>query len=101
MRKHFGDDPAVVDRVVTIDDVSRRIIGVLPSRFNFPDSSYVSGVPSTWSARMCATRLRGALRRGVTEAQIDERLAVLSTALFEAGALPKDNRRKSTPMQVQ
>jgi predicted permease len=102
--KHFGGDPGVLDRVVTIDDVSRRIIGVLPSKFNFPDSSYdawqpIDVVTSDLRARVFLVALHGP---GVTTDQIDERLAVLSAALFETGALPKGQYlRRQTPMQVQ
>ena len=103
-RKHFGGDTGVLDRVVTIDDVSRRIIGVLPSRFNFPDSSYdvwqpIDVVSRDLRARVMLVALH---RPGVTAAQIDERLTVLSSALFEAGALPKGQYlRRQTPIQVQ
>jgi predicted permease len=102
--KHFGRDPKVIDRTVTIDDVPRRIIGVLPSRFNFPGSWYdawrpIDVVSSNVRERVFVATLR---RPGVTVEQIDERLTVLSAALLEAGALPKGQYlRRNTPIQVQ
>ena len=38
-RKSFGADPQVVGRLVTVDGVTRQIIGVMPSNFAFPSSS--------------------------------------------------------------
>ena len=35
----FGRDPGVIGRTLTVDDVPNRIVGVLPSRFNMPESS--------------------------------------------------------------
>lgn len=35
-RSHFGGDPAIVGRVVTLDDVSHEIVGVMPDGFRFP-----------------------------------------------------------------
>ena len=102
--KHFGRDPGVIDRTVTIDDVPRRIIGVLPSRFNFPGSWYdawrpIDVVSSNVRERVFIVTLR---QPGVTLEQIDERLTVLSAALLEAGALPKGQYlRRNTPIQVQ
>lgn len=102
--KHFARDPEAIDRIVTIDDEPRRIIGVLPSRFNFPGSWYdawrpIDVVSSDARERVFVVTLR---RPGVRVEQIDERLTVLSAALLEAGALPKGQYlRRNTPVQVQ
>lgn len=102
--RHFGRDPGVIDRTVTIDDVPRRIIGVLPSRFNFPGSWYDAWRPIdvvSSDAREFAF-IVALLRPGVTGQQVDERLTVLSAALFEAGTLPKGQYlRRLAPIQVR
>ena len=102
--KHFGRDPGAIERTVTIDDVPRRIVGVLPSRFNFPDGAYdawrpIDVVSSDVRARAFVVALR---RPGVTVEQVDERLTVLSAALLEAGVLPQGQYlRRQTPIPVQ
>jgi putative ABC transport system permease protein len=103
-KKHFTLDPDVIGRLATIDDVPRRIVGVLPSRFNFPGNDYDVWRPlDIDNAAMRDRVFLVALRRpGVTDAQIDQRLAVLSSALLEAGVLPNGQYlRRQTPIQVQ
>lgn len=102
--KHFGRDSNAIGRVFNIDDVPRRIVGVLPSRFNFPEISCdvwrpINAVSPNVRERVMFVALR---RPGVTEAQVDERLSVLSTALLEAGTLPRGQYlRPVTSIQVQ
>lgn len=35
----FGGDPGVVDRVVEMDGIARRVVGVMPRGFSFPDDA--------------------------------------------------------------
>lgn len=52
--KQFGRDPAVLGRDVMLDSEPHRVIGVLPSRFRFPEASSKRGGPSTSTGRRCA-----------------------------------------------
>lgn len=87
----FGRDPRAIDRTITIDEVPNRIVGVLPSRFNFPESSVGAWRPidiESANARL-RVQLVGILHNGVTRAQVDDRLKTLTASLQESAALPK------------
>jgi putative ABC transport system permease protein len=43
----FGGDPNILGRSITIDDVSRQVIGVMPESFDFPSSSTQIWIPAT------------------------------------------------------
>ena len=73
--KHFARDRNVIDQVVMIDDAPHRIVGVLPSRFRFPEGA------DAWrpvDVNSISARVRVQLvvlrRPGVTNALIDDRL---------------------------
>jgi predicted permease len=101
---HFGRDPAVIDRLVTIDDETHRIVGILPARFNFPESSVGAWRPIDvespnvrWRVQMVAI-----LNDGVTAAQVDDRLKALTVSLRESGALPRGQSLVAqVPLQVR
>jgi putative ABC transport system permease protein len=38
-RRHFGGDPGVIGRAITLEDKSRTVIGIMPHGFQFPKSS--------------------------------------------------------------
>ncbi|MBY0493083.1 MAG: ADOP family duplicated permease [Cyanobacteria bacterium] len=87
----FGRDPGVIERVLTIDDLPHRIVGVLPARFTVPESSVSVWRPidvESANARL-RVQLVGVMRPGVTRAAVDDRLKVLTVSLQESGALPK------------
>ena len=88
--RRFGRDPGVLDRTLTIDDQPHRVIGILPSRFNFPESSVDAWRPIDIDNAGARTRLlMVVLRRSeVAKAVIDERLKTLTASLRESGALP-------------
>ena len=44
-KTRFGGDPAVVGRVVALNGVSRRIIGVMPPGFSYPSSKVQAWIP--------------------------------------------------------
>ena len=100
----FGRDPNVIDRVVTIDDVPNRIVGVLPARFNVPESSVGAWRPidtSSVNARL-RVQLVGVMREGVTREQINDRLKALTASLQESGALPRGQYLVTdVPVQVR
>ena len=88
---HFGRDPGVIDRTVMIDDAASRIVGILPVRFNFPESSVGAWRPIDIDSPNVRARVLmvGILHEGVTRAQVDDRLKTLTTSLQESGALPR------------
>jgi putative ABC transport system permease protein len=101
---HFGRDPGVIERTIMIDDIPNRVVGILPVRFNVPESSVGAWRPmdiDSASARVRMTMV-GVLREGVTRAQVDDRLKILTASLREAGALPKGQSLVTdVPMQVR
>ena len=35
-QRHFGADPNIINKTITLNTISRTIVGVMPPRFNFP-----------------------------------------------------------------
>lgn len=100
---HFGRDPGVIDRTIMLDDTPTRVVGVLPVRFNFPESSVGVWRPIDVDSGNVRARVLmiGVLQEGVTRAQVDDRLKVLTGWLRESGALPRGQRLVTdTPIQV-
>ena len=70
-RSHYGGDPAVLGRTVDMSGVSRRVVGIMPAGFAYPDSDarlYVPLVVDPGSgAPGCVRRRRDreALRSGI------------------------------------
>ncbi|MGH9409984.1 MAG: ADOP family duplicated permease [Vicinamibacterales bacterium] len=70
--ERFGSDPAVVGRTLTINDLPRPIVGVLPAGFSFPDAHtqiWELDMPSARSPRFAQSFRYNAiarLRPGVT-----------------------------------
>ena len=88
--RRFGRDPRIIGRVLTVDDVPHRVIGVLPARFTLPETR-----PDLWRVQALDTgpamaRGRMIVMRpaGVSQAQLDERLDALSSSMQSAGVLP-------------
>lgn len=79
--KRFGQDPSVLGRMLTLDDESYEIVGVMPRTFQFPagDAEVELWAPLTMSAASAGSRPHrtyntiGRLRAGVTleQAQAD------------------------------
>jgi putative ABC transport system permease protein len=100
----FSRDPGVVGSAVTIDDVSQRVVGVLPARFNVPESSVGAWRPVDIESANVRQRVQliGVLHEGVTKAQVDDRLKTLTAALQESGALPKGQYLVTdVPLQIR
>ncbi len=88
---HFGRDPAVIHRTVMIDDMPQRVVGVLPSRFKFPESTVDAWRPLRIVAGDARARVQLLVlrRAGVTTVQVNDRLKALTTSLQQSGALPR------------
>jgi putative ABC transport system permease protein len=85
----FGGDPQVVGRVVRLCGVDRRIAGVMPPRFAFPDDSTAFWIPlhidsreqaSYWSGNFTPVIAR--LRSGATLAQARDEIQILSRRMI-------------------
>ena len=84
-RERFGGDPAVIDRVVTLDRQPYRIVGVMPEGFAFPfdAEAWVPVVPgSAAMAEGKALEIIGRLEAGVT---IERARADLQAAAIRLG----------------
>jgi predicted permease len=44
-RRHFGSDPAILDKTITLSNTNRRIVGVMPANFRYPDGGADFWVP--------------------------------------------------------
>ena len=42
-QRRFGGDPNIINKTITLDSVTRTVIGVMPERFNFPKGAEVYG----------------------------------------------------------
>ena len=91
-RNLFASDPAIVGHVVTVDDKSFEIVGVLPSHFWFPVSFDVltplqfSGNLSDLGAETeVVARLRDGVLFGSARQEISSRVVVAGTAGISSG----------------
>ncbi|MGH9221754.1 MAG: ABC transporter permease, partial [Vicinamibacterales bacterium] len=101
---HLGRDPAAIDRLVTIGDQAYRIVGILPARFNFPESSVGAWRPIDVESASVRQRVQmvGVMSAGVTQSQVDDRLKTLTASLRESGALPRGQYLGTDiPLQVR
>jgi putative ABC transport system permease protein len=85
-RDRFGGDPAAVGRSVAVNGVPARVVGVMPSRFVFPDASVELWLPfgldeSTATNRFAHYLLAvGRLAPGATFEQAERELEVITEA---------------------
>lgn len=103
-RKQFGGDSSAIGKIVMIDDVPQRVVGVLPQSFSFPESSSDAWRPLDVVSSNVRTRVQMvAMRRnGVTKEQVDDRLKALTAGLNESGALPAGQYLTTdVPVQVR
>ena len=87
-RDRFSGDPTIVGRGLRFDDRICTVVGVMPTRFRYPeDAGY-------WRARRLATDRGGALGRGAFDAVARLRTPDISTASAQAdtlsAAIPRD-----------
>ena len=102
-RRRFGADPALVGKMITINGLEWRVLGVMPAGFAMPDkridlwepwsiersygpARFPEGPPRDW--RFLKTLAR--LKPGITVEQAQSHLDSLSTTLAER--YPKTNR---------
>jgi predicted permease len=80
-QRRFGGDPAIVGRRVTIDEITRTVIGVLPRRFQFegdpPEFVFPFGVITQRNEENYAYRVFARLASGVTLEQAATRAAAV------------------------
>jgi len=95
--RRFDSEPSIVGKTITIGSIPQTVIGVLPDRFQFPARDIDVWFPKPANAPFtprqyyaCCSPLMGIarLRPGVTQAQADAELSVLS-AQYE----PQGQRR--------
>jgi predicted permease len=89
-RQRFGGDPRVVGRAVTLNGVTREVVGVLPPEFDFPARSQVY-YPLAYDSRFSSATAEGRrseylgvvarLRPGVTPERAGAALRTLSGRL--------------------
>ncbi len=91
-KRRFGSDPSILGKAVYINAIPYTVIGVMPSWFDFPDSTtqvwmpvYHNKPPETMAALdNHMFRVVGRLKPGVNEAQAVADLSVISRRLHNA-----------------
>jgi predicted permease len=83
-RTQFGSDPKILTREIRLNGIPRRVIGVMPARFGFPDAATGVWLPlrlnydSLWTRNNHYLLLVGRLRTGATAAQANTEANVLA-----------------------
>jgi predicted permease len=94
-RSHFGADPGVIGRVVTVNGRDRRIVGVMPPGFAFPTTRVELWFPAVidssvmedyWGGEFVP--LIGRLRKGATLDQARGEVASLSAPVWSMFPFP-------------
>ncbi|MBO0858099.1 MAG: ABC transporter permease [Chloracidobacterium sp.] len=93
-RKQFGADPNIIGRVVKLDEVSYTVVGVMPSRLQFPPiRTAFAGAVDLWTplgltddekqarARDSNFNLIGRLKPGVTLEQAQANMAAIAARI--------------------
>jgi putative ABC transport system permease protein len=70
-QRHFGGDPNIINRTITLSGITRTVVGVMPPRFNYPKGAEIyaplSLTPELMRNRQFHTYLAiGRLKPGVT-----------------------------------
>ncbi|AHG87819.1 permease [Gemmatirosa kalamazoonensis] len=93
-RRHYGADPAVVGKAITLNGISRTIIGVAPAGLEYPASPDLlvpQRTDTTFNRRSEFLDVLGRLKPGVTVEQARATLAAVSARL--AQQYPQTNAR--------
>ena len=83
-RTQFGADPKILTREVRLNGIPRRVIGVMPARFGFPEAGTGVWLPlrlnydSLWTRNNHYLLLVGRLRPGATAAQANAEANLLA-----------------------
>ncbi|MGH7615589.1 MAG: ABC transporter permease [Gemmatimonadales bacterium] len=97
-QQHFGGDPGVVGRTISLEEGSYTVMGVLPPGARYPDwadlyfpIATILGKDSALTQRglHADSRVIGRLKGGLTPAQGASRMAALATQL--AASYPREN----------
>lgn len=87
-RKRFASDSAVVDSTIVVDGVARRVVGVMPGSFAFPDDDTDAWLPALQSLSAFANTERvhlllaiGRLRGDATAARAAAELRRIESAV--------------------
>lgn len=97
-KRHFGSDPSVIGRVVSLSDIKTTIVGVAPEELDFLRDDIDVWVPPPFVPWALETRgsnnfdAIGRLREGVTVEESVAEMAAISRRL--AAAYPDTNREK-------
>jgi putative ABC transport system permease protein len=92
---HFAADPNIIGRKLTINDVSRTVIGVMPPDFRFESQETALWVPMAFTPadlnrRLGDTLVIARLRPGVTREQAQAEMNALAAQL--AARYPDNNK---------
>jgi putative ABC transport system permease protein len=90
-QQHFGADPHVVGRTVTLDGISRTVIGVMPAEFHFPVRTTQVWIPVVMDAAKVGDfwgsggyRIIARLRSGATVTQAQAEVRALGPRIRHA-----------------
>jgi len=108
--RRFNSDPAVIGRMLTINGVDRRIVGVMPTGFAFPSASVQVWVPAAIDPRQQVdfwagefTPLIGRLHPGVTIEQARSEIKSLSAGVWQMfpWPMPRNWNANATVIPLQ
>jgi putative ABC transport system permease protein len=87
-QRHFGGDPKIVGQKITLNGVSREVVGVMPPDFYFPSKEADLWFPMGWDQDQIAQlrgphslRAVGRLKSGVTMEQARAELKLIAARL--------------------
>jgi len=109
-QRRFGADPYIIGKAITLEGISRQVVGVMPASFRFPSPQTQLWVPLHLDPRVSGDYwgnsympLLARLRPGATLAQARNDLAALRPQILAAFAwrMPADSWIKTSlqPMQ--
>jgi putative ABC transport system permease protein len=85
-QRRFGGDPHILNKTITVNSITRTVIGVMPERFNFPKGAEVYA-PLSITPEMARTRgnhsyyVIGRLKPGVTRESAQAELDTITARL--------------------
>ena len=86
-QRTFGGDPGVIGQSISMNGVSRTVIGIMPASFSFPDKKTEFWIPLALNPRQRQARFAisykavGRLKPGVTMAQAREDMGAIAKRL--------------------
>jgi putative ABC transport system permease protein len=86
-QRHFGGDPAVVGKTISLNGVSRQVIGVMPPGFNFPRKETELWIPVSLNPQRRQARgsfwiqAIGRLKPGITVQQAQVEMSGIANRL--------------------